>query len=142
MNITEIILDFQRFILSNWPKLRDHMEMLDWDESPYFLEEWLQENWEILVEKKVVKSGDFLRPIGYEGKPSCRIKHPNSQATYQIEACSKLDKKCYIFLNFVSVSKKKISFEPPLDHIDLKDKNTKNIINGKISDYYFILNKL
>ena len=54
VNITEQICLFRNFLVSAWPYLDLMMKNHDWDNDGRFVGEWIQVNWELLVERELL----------------------------------------------------------------------------------------
>lgn len=59
MPVHQLIVNFQQFMLACWPQLTQVMQSLDWDNDPYFVDNWIQANWELMVEKQLGIEGLF-----------------------------------------------------------------------------------
>jgi hypothetical protein len=64
INVTGRILNFRKFLIDVWGDLDTLMEDHDWDEDGCFIDEWLQTNWEFLVERQLLKKKGVLSPFG------------------------------------------------------------------------------
>jgi hypothetical protein len=135
MSTNQLILNFQKYILSCWPQLSVIMGNLDWDNDPYFVDNWVQANWELMVEKQLLDKEQFLPPYGYDVKPECRHTNIGKAATHRVLVSMKGDDKKYCFLSFTSKDLNSTKFEPPLKDVSVKDLST-----GDIS--YLELNKV
>jgi hypothetical protein len=82
--MNESILNFRDFLNQSWPSLHKVLDCLDWDENPYFVEYWIQANWEILVENQALESGDVLEPYGYGKSPGDRYLEREKIATHRV----------------------------------------------------------
>jgi hypothetical protein len=103
------------------------MENLDWDNDPYFVENWIQANWELMVERQILDSEQFLLPYGYDVKPECRHTNIGKAATHRVIVSLKSESKKYCFLTFTSKNSSTTKFEPPLNYIAVKDLTTGDI---------------
>jgi hypothetical protein len=63
-NVTTHILKFRKFLIDVWGDLDTLMEDHDWDEDGCFIDEWLQTNWELLVERELLGKTGFLNSFG------------------------------------------------------------------------------
>lgn len=54
MNITLQISHFRNFLVTAWPQLDCLMDSHDWDSDGNFIDDWLQVNWELLVERELL----------------------------------------------------------------------------------------
>ena len=62
----------------------------DWDDDGSFIREWLQVNWEFLVERELLEKKGFLKPYTYSNH---RITFPNAVATHVIICKANLNKE-------------------------------------------------
>lgn len=83
-NVTNHIIKFQKFMIHCWKDLDDIMDKHDWDNDGTFTNEWLQANWEFLVERQLLKkNGGELRSFG-SYLSELRISRPNASPTHEI----------------------------------------------------------
>lgn len=80
IDITSHILNFRNFLNSSWPWLDALMEVHDWDEDGDFTLDWLQVNWEFLVERELLGKDKHLLPLGWNN----RITYSDRRAKYKI----------------------------------------------------------
>lgn len=102
------------------------LESLDWDNSPTFIDDWMQANWELLVEKHLLKSGQYLTSYGYDISSECRYSDKGVSSTHQV-VCRRKDQPTgttYIFLCFLTKRNGVHKIEPPFDLIDIKHNET------------------
>jgi hypothetical protein len=58
------VLDlFREFLTESWPTLQTILQNHDWDEDPYFLDEWLDLNWSLLVGRQLLGKGADIQPL-------------------------------------------------------------------------------
>lgn len=132
INVTEHILKFRHFLLSSWNDLDLLMEDHDWHDDGDFTDDWLQVNWEFLVERQLLKGTGFLNTIGiYSEQP--RITSPQAQCTHLI-LCTVKDGKelidCFsgtklpkesmlLFRCFYKNQGTNLGLYPPFDHVEV-----------------------
>ena len=102
MDEHSLIIDFRNFIATNW----DYIISLDkQDESDALLSDWLQGNWEMLVERHLPTPimlevyGD-----GADNGKSSRIDCPEASPTHMVICAPKKGSVVYDYLNNVQVS--------------------------------------
>lgn len=123
MSIEEIVLNYRRFLIESWPSLSRVLDNLDWDQYPYFLENWEQANWELLVEGQV---GEKYRlpPYGFARSPNARYLNQGTESTHQI-ICLKQEKSLktkYRFLCFSTVDSEGANkIAPPFDCVNVEN---------------------
>lgn len=88
-NVTSQILKFRDFLIHSWGDLDNLMSNHDWDDDGGFIEEWLQVNWEFLVERELLETKGFLKSYTYD---NFRITHPNAVPTHEIICKAKRNK--------------------------------------------------
>jgi|GEM_PF-3058969 len=144
MIVSNEIMNFHNFLNQSWPGLSKILENLDWDNKPYFLDEWLQANWELLVEQQILEKNQFLVPYGYDVENlECRYNKQVSKVTHRI-ICNTKDfkqKQDNIFLSFVNKNEKSFSIAPPFNSVSLKDKHTGKILNKPFENLEFFIIK-
>jgi len=112
-NVTKEILSFSIFLNKNHHIINDELSMMlyrDEFQKKDILNDWLQFNWEVLVESLLCKSGKFLQPYG-EGADcnsfSDRVRFPEMKSDYRITCSSTKDKiKEYFSDTFINVKNK------------------------------------
>lgn len=90
INVTDHIQKFRKFLLDCWADLDSLLENHDWDNDQYLTLEWIQSNWEFLVERQLLKKGSYLSCIGFSHQEK-RIMFPNVKVTHEIVCLSKRD---------------------------------------------------
>lgn len=119
------------------------MRQLDWDESPYFLDNWMQANWELLVEMQAVGAGMFLAPYGYSKSSECRYTHKNSTHTHIVRCKLKNELEFrYNVMCFLSRKNEEFKIEPPFDFVDVEDVHTLQRLCLAFTDLDFSVEKL
>ncbi len=43
------------------------MENHDWEEDGNFIDDWIQMNWEFLIEREILGKGKYLAPLVHHG---------------------------------------------------------------------------
>ena len=63
--VTETVLNYRDFLLASWFYWKEANERTDWHENPYFLQDWMQVTWEMLVERPLLNfySGERMLPF-------------------------------------------------------------------------------
>jgi hypothetical protein len=141
MTVTETILNFRTFLLNSWPSLTDVMMKLDWDEYPYFLDNWLQVNWEFFVEKLLLESkeNNLLVPYGYDISSKCKHLNKDITATHQIMCKTSKESNMYRFVCFVTSDNGAYSIAPPFDLVDLENTKTNSKLTLPIKELDFFI---
>lgn len=85
INITDVILKFRAFMIDSWPALDSIMMKHDWDNDGDFTDDWLQSNWEFLVERELLGLKGRLTPFGIRAKSHARSTK-NGAPAYQVTA--------------------------------------------------------
>ena len=102
MNLDTAIRHFAKFINDSWEAAIPLLEGRDYTTDETSIADWLQSNWEILVERKVLKLNQYLDVYGegadFNGSSS-RVTDMGSLPNYAIKVKSRLDKKILDFLN-------------------------------------------
>lgn len=127
MSIEEIILNYRNFLIISWACISEILYELDWDQSPYFLDEWMQANWELLVEKQIDQAY-ILASYGYDSSPECRYSDEDSLVTHHIVCWEKNNTQGtkYIFLCFVTKEGEVYKIAPPFNFVDVENSATGN----------------
>ena len=61
--IAQVLLQFQKFLIESWPTLQTILANHDWDEDAYFFQEWLDQNWNLLVGRRLFGKGANIQPF-------------------------------------------------------------------------------
>ena len=152
IDVTEHIKKFILFLTACWPSLDELMEQHDWDEDGGFIDDWLQLNWEILVEREILENNGFLTPLSVP--MAARVINTNAQANYSIvtyisrdlldyKTKRNLSKNYAIrFFGFCSALKQGgFGLYPPFDLAHLVLDSTKELFIAPFSDLEFYLVK-
>ncbi|MDB6081209.1 MAG: hypothetical protein JWO53_481 [Chlamydiia bacterium] len=87
VNVTEHITKFRDFLCICWPSIDSLMAGHDWHEDDNFIDDWLEANWELLVERELLRGEGFLKSFGMSPSAS-RVISPNQKPTYAVYAKS------------------------------------------------------
>ena len=150
MNVNEVVLGFRRFLNESMPSIIDLTAQSDGQAS---LGDWMQANWELLVEANVLNtnSGEYLDIYG-EGADcsasSSRVWQPEALPTHKIICRSKDGRSIYDILTgdqisqteldfdqFVSWNGEKYGEKPPFDFVLLN--NEKDILVVNLDELVF-----
>ena len=98
MDVTNQISLFRNFLNVALPSLNSLMKNHDWDDDGWFTEEWLQVNWEYLVEREILGKDDGSLTTFSLSHLSERFTPSNSTFVYGVFAypkknCNPLDVK-------------------------------------------------
>ena len=152
VNITKQVNLFVDFLVKSWPSLDDLMYDHDWDEDGYFSSNWMQVNWEFLVERELIKGQGFLTEI--EG--SARVTYPQAKATHKV-LCKVKDpvilidwiKKTenhegeYLILEgFLTPVETSFGLYPPFDYVDIRTIDNKKIYRAPLNQCQFYITSI
>lgn len=88
MNIDEAIRLFNKFLNVSWITVNPLLSGRTYTSNESSINDWIQENWEILVERKVLKLNDYLEIYGdgadFNGSSS-RITDVNKLPTHSVK---------------------------------------------------------
>jgi len=158
MTTDNAIRIFSEFLNSSWTIVNQLLIGRNYTSNDDSLNDWLQSNWEFLVERKILKINDYLEVYGdgadFNGASS-RITDPNAVANFKIKVISKNNKPVYDVLNEEKITlvntnfNKLIGFkngffimEPEFNFVLLDDKNTSTERVVRLNDIEFELEKL
>lgn len=142
----ETVLGFRDFLIKAWPIFLQQLNYLPLGEQEYLIDDWLQANWELLVERILCQPKQFLLAYNNGGDAngaSDRIIFPQYKATHQVVCLPK--KGCYFenafdgqfhlaaicsWEKFVSLSKNGNCYQdkPPFDFVLLRTESDQLII--------------
>ncbi len=142
MSAHQLILNFRQFMLACWPQLNQVMQNLDWDNDPYFVDNWVQANWELMVEKQLDGNDIILFPYGYDDSPNSRYTKVGANASHRVICNLKNMEETFTFLSFTSKVKEELKLEPPFDGVRIKSLNTGTIMLYSVDDVEFSIDKI
>ena len=127
MTNEEIILHFRDFLIQSWPCLSKTMHFSDWDDDPHFIDDWMQANWELLVERQI-ESVQVLAPYGYGVLSEIRYSN-NTLITHRVVCREKADPtgNTYVFQSFLT-KEDGWRIWTPFDYVEAE-----NLATGKLS---------
>lgn len=143
MQIDEIVLNYRKFLIAGWSYISEILINLNWDESPYFLDEWMQANWELLVEKQI-DNELVLASYGFDNSARCRYSDKNKIVTHQIICWDKerISESKYIFLCFTTKVNQRFEIAPPFDYVNVEDFLTKERLVLPLGKLNFSLDQI
>jgi hypothetical protein len=126
------------------------MEKHDWDDDGSFICEWLQVNWEFLIERELLEKNGFLKSYTYD---NFRITHPNAIPTHEIICKPKANKqliddktkaiipaeKTLGFAGFKRKLERGYGFYPPFDFLTAFTQDRKYFYLFFVPDVEFIM---
>ncbi len=80
IDVTYQVTRFRDFLVASWASLDILMTHHNWDDDVWFSFEWIQVNWEFLMERELLGNGNYLIPLDGTN----RITFPEQQATYKV----------------------------------------------------------
>lgn len=149
-NITDEILHFSFFLNSSWSSVLFYINDSDAD-----LLNWLQANWELLVESKICSNGEFIDIYGdgadLENEFS-RVTFPSLNSTHKIIVKMK-NSECYDFFSktyftklndysfneFISITDGISDKKPPFDYVEIINENSEIMWVSKKEIEYFMV---
>lgn len=152
MTVENIVRDFREFLINNGPFIQKIFK------DEYLISDWLQANWEVIVESSISKKENtiFLEVYGDGAEcndNSSRVWKPEALPTHRIHCNPKTGNRCkdylsnkliyvenLIFDKFISWNGKIYSENPPFDFVLLNKENDIFIVS--IDDVVFDLKKL
>src|SRR5258708_3964922 len=85
VDVTGHISKFRKFLNTTWPCLDDLMEDHNWDDDLDLIDDWLQVNWQLLVERELLGNHGTLTQFSVTHLDP-RIISPNKQPNFTIIA--------------------------------------------------------
>ena len=102
MLIDKAIRVFATFMNKSWEEVNQLLVDRDYTSNESSVNDWLQSNWELLIERKVLKINEYLEVYGdgadFNGASS-RITDPNSAANFRIKIKPKIGNRVFDILN-------------------------------------------
>lgn len=150
INVTSQILKFRDFLVHSWSDLDRLMENHDWDDDGDFTHEWVQVNWEFLVERELLEKKGFLKSYIFDDyrvtwsgmAPTheiiCKSKSRNELVADQTQLSIPLDTKLQ-FGGFVTRRNPGYGWYPPFDYITVFTPKKKRMYELAVNDVDFFL---
>ncbi len=138
MKIEELVLNYRGFLVDAWPTMKAILAEWDWDSSPYFVDEWMQANWELLVERPLdIK----LPPYGLDRSTKCRYIDPGVMPSHEIlvTESGSIQPPRLRFLCFETNRDGVSRFEPPFDRVFVEDPKTTKRFSVQLPELRFDL---
>lgn len=151
IEVNDIVMKFQNFLLSGWEAFEVFNENFLYDEKEEKVNDWLQANWELLVESTLTGVNEYLEVYGYGADcngASSRVTFPDKLATHRIvcnahgghllrDVVSEEMKsiKNMAFQSFVKWDGSYYQILPPFDYVLLSNDIENILVNVK--DVYF-----
>lgn len=85
--VNDIVLNFQKFLVAVWDSVESFNEQFLMEEKQEKLNDWLQANWELLVESSACGINEYLEVYGYGADcngASSRVTFPDKPATHRV----------------------------------------------------------
>lgn len=152
VDITEHIRKFRNFLNICWPCLDELMENHDWNEDGRFIDDWLQLNWELLVERELLGnegvltqfSGTYLRfrITSHQNKPIYKVVARSNKPIFDIRrpeisfSSIKQPLRLYSFCTYKSGA---FGLYPPFDLANLVIDSTKELFVFPLDNLQFYL---
>lgn len=106
MIINEILEDYISLLRLYWPSIE---QLISTDTTGSFKDNWLQANWELIVERQLMSSDTYLEVYG-DGADcndaSSRVLFPNENATYNLILKPKNKDNVYDILGEIYINNK------------------------------------
>ncbi|SEA67499.1 hypothetical protein SAMN05192529_14412 [Arachidicoccus rhizosphaerae] len=114
MDIDKAIRIFSDFLNNSWIIVSQLLLNRDYTSNEDSINDWLQANWELLVERKVLKVNEYLEVYGegadYNGSSS-RIVDPEALPNFKVVIKSRSGNKILDILNDEQVVLENLTFE-------------------------------
>lgn len=110
--IMAAIESFREFLNTSWPIFDQILTRHDWDNDAYFVEDWLNANWNLLVSRQLLGNGADLQPFSISTKEIQKDRH-----AYRLETESN-DSRIFVTLGTIRTS---FIVAPPFDHVRVLD---------------------
>ena len=135
MDFPSLVYNFRDFLNLSWSAIDKISFLIDWDDDPYFIDCWLQSNWELLVERLFLPKGQSLRPYGYNQSPNSRRSVSAVPATHIALYRLKSDPRMvFIFSCLVTedTTGSTTALSPPFDLVSGKEIGTNRVVNHSL----------
>ena len=137
---------FRQFLVSSWPNLDALMEHHNWDNDMGFSDDWIQANWEFLVERELLGNGIYLSPLS--AVTTRKIQFGYSVCTLvkkdliNLRNGKSVPKNTRMrFFGFCTALEKGFGLYPPFDLANLVINSSKEFVIAPFSELEFYLEK-
>ena len=148
-NVSVQMSKFRDFLNHSWADLDLLMSEHDWDEDGNFTNEWVQVNWEFLVERQLLKNNGFLQTYAN----SNRVSNPDALVTNFIVCVPKANEVLYddktniqipenlklVFSDFEKKLDVSYGWYPPFDYATVYTEDRKKYFDVPVKSIEFIL---
>lgn len=135
-----VLDNFRMFLINSHPNYWSSLHFLNWDENPYWFDEWLQCNWKLMVGEFLCGSNYLLRDYR---SPINSIILDNNGSTGQTEIICinrNSDVEFGVFSCFGSMTSDGFRYDTlPFDIICAVDKQTATLVYEKFENTKFLL---
>lgn len=152
INVSSQILKFRQFLLHSWNDLDKLMENHDWDDDGNFIDDWMQANWEFLVERQLLGKTGVLNNFGMAYKRP-RITDLNARKIYEIFCLPKAgrdfvdartgnpisQKNRLVFRVFLTRVDNTFGLYPPFDHVEMTSTTNKEPFIALLEEVEFFM---
>lgn len=121
---TKVVSCFRDFLNSSWSSLENVLNDHDWDNDPYFVEDWFDENWSLFVSRQILGKKGGLQPFS-----AAENEVLKENFKYQLESVK--DRKIFVSLGTGNDS---FQLRPPFDKMKMMNEDgTIEIVSWKSS---------
>ncbi len=149
--VNKVVIGFRKFLTVSWESFLKHMDSATEETREDLINDWLQMNWEVLVERIICSPSEYIEEY-WNGAEingiSGRVTHPDASATHRIICKSKegllvkdqfsgelINPSFFTFEKFVSKGNNKYLDTIPFDHVLLAKDNELYLV--ELSDINF-----
>lgn len=157
MQVDKITKSFATFLSSSWNSVQPLLKNRSYTDDEASLYDWIQANWELLIERKILSLNNYLEPYGqgadFNGSSS-RITDIEAIATHTLRVYSKKPVREYlnnqiidtlsfelIFEEFVTIENHFYTYSPPFDYTLTRDKQGEKRV-FHLDDIFFEIKKV
>lgn len=154
-NITNHLVKFRDFMVAAWPSLDSIMDQHDWEDDGGFTLDWVQVNWEFLVERELLGDSQYaLAALSCHSKDD-RISNPIKLPSHVVLAYAKEQNVSLLdywdmsrvpfeaelrLAGFITTLKPRgLGYYPPFDFAELKYDSRKKTYHVPLTELSFIL---
>lgn len=112
-SVVAAIGGFRDFLNSTWPVIAAILEDHDWDDDAYFLEDWLDANWQLLVARQLLGKDGDLQPFAVATNDVTKKRF-----AYRFESPG--ERRIFVSLGAV---RKSFEIAPPFDMMKVMNQN-------------------
>ena len=151
VEITYQIVLFRDFLVASWPFLDKVMADHNWDEDGSFSDDWIQANWEFIVERELLENKGRLRTLGWnkhitrtdsmpDYKVTCHVDN-RIVLTDWIKKATNYQQEELLLFGFCTWCGETFGLYPPFDYVQIRTEDKKKLYIVPLDSCKFLIKR-